>query len=93
MSGFKRKVYPTKVKPVKHKKVKLKKPDVRELKAIYSAIAKEGPWTKTDNICLAMAWYDQAVIWSKEQPEAITPKYLLKALSERSIKQCFSCQL
>lgn len=70
-TSFARKKY-GRVKPVKQKKVKTPKPSVRELKLIYRAIAKEGAWTKIDNLCHAMHWWEKAIVWVADTKEMTT---------------------
>lgn len=75
-----------KVRPIKKRVQKLSKPNVIELKRIYRDLVKHGAWTKLDNICAALQWWDSVVLWLTDKEETLSgekAKYLSQALNRR----------
>jgi hypothetical protein len=83
--SFKRKTY-GQVKPVKTKKVKPVRPNVRELKNYYSAVAKYGVWQQLDNVCYAMAWWDSFLNYY----DGTVAKDLRSAAMSRKVSQALA---
>lgn len=68
-SAFKRKSF-SKGRPIKKKVEKLKRPDTRELRAVYSKLAKSGSATTLDYIAEAIQWHDRNIIWFDKTRQA-----------------------